>query len=696
MKTKLFDSLKLAFPRFLFGAVGIGCCLGPIVLLNASGSASLGLTAVLVVLLLLCYAVVFFLCLRAKWDALKWLALETSLALGFMIIGLLINEMTGIFIALKAYLVIVYAFVGFLIAELIKPKPHLKVLDEFKRKQTANPIKPAIEGERSEEYSSAELIRQNDQLAKEIAALSSRLEESQRTLAEYEREQRRLLRAQTENQQLEGKFDNLRNQLETSETQLRESMGRIQEVVDFSATLQSEIARLKQQLAEREDAIETLQSAAQHAAKIQTESQELCFENQRLQEELKNHRIQLNASEIRLQESARRNQQVLDRCEHLEAEVVDLKRQLENSQSKAREIESARQQLANVESPEMIYREQQQYLEALIVDLERQLSEGKYQVQVLDDTRQRLRETDRVCQELAEENHRLGEEVSLWRERLAVSEESQRQVSILRRQLDELQTERLINGNRQAQEEFAPGGEPIAVSRLVSDSDGTRVIETTARADLLLDPVTSSAAEVHERMSSEIAIWETNSLNNRLQETRGDQSRFRSGDLPAAIDLEKEEEASWVVWTSVKRKWRVGAVAATIVVIAGAVATGVLGTKFSAPKGAAVSPKTSFRGYSAPKEVAVAPETKFQDSIVEAVSKPQKKPAPRLRGTFETVRPTQVYSGPSENSALIADIGMGMKLNVVDSSYGWLEIRSKHGRPPGFVRQEATVRIAQN
>jgi hypothetical protein len=34
-----------------------------------------------------------------------------------------------------------------------------------------------------------------------------------------------------------------------------------------------------------------------------------------------------------------------------------------------------------------------------------------------------------------------------------------------------------------------------------------------------------------------------------------------------------------------------------------------------------------------------------------------------------------------------------MKINVVDSREGWLEIRSKHGRPPGFVRQAAAVRI---
>jgi len=44
---------------------------------------------------------------------------------------------------------------------------------------------------------------------------------------------------------------------------------------------------------------------------------------------------------------------------------------------------------------------------------------------------------------------------------------------------------------------------------------------------------------------------------------------------------------------------------------------------------------------------------------------------------------------------VVGNIGPGTKLNVVDSSDGWLEIRSKHGRPPGFVRQDAAVRIGQ-
>jgi hypothetical protein len=64
----------------------------------------------------------------------------------------------------------------------------------------------------------------------------------------------------------------------------------------------------------------------------------------------------------------------------------------------------------------------------------------------------------------------------------------------------------------------------------------------------------------------------------------------------------------------------------------------------------------------------------------------------RLRGTFKIIHPTEVYNGPSENSALIASIEPGMEIDVVDSRGGWLEIRSKHDGP-GFVRQEAAVKI---
>jgi hypothetical protein len=186
-----------------------------------------------------------------------------------------------------------------------------------------------------------------------------------------------------------------------------------------------------------------------------------------------------------------------------------------------------------------------------------------------------------------------------------------------------------------------------------------------------------------DEMSSAAAISKTKPLNDGSNETRGEQTYPSSGDAAAGIQVAKEEESTWVVWTSLKQKWRFRAVPAmVIVVIAGAAAMGLLGTPFSTSKEVAVAPATSSDEYAA--------------EPVEMVSKPQPKPAPRVRGTFETVRATQVYGGPSENSPLIASIGSGMKLNVVNLSNGWLEIRSKHGRPPGFIRQEAAVRVGQN
>ena len=79
-----------------------------------------------------------------------------------------------------------------------------------------------------------------------------------------------------------------------------------------------------------------------------------------------------------------------------------------------------------------------------------------------------------------------------------------------------------------------------------------------------------------------------------------------------------------------------------------------------------------------------------------AVAKPAAQPAPRVRGAFQTIRPTRVYSEPNEDSDHIADIGKGTRVNVVNSQNGWLEIHSKHGRPPGFIRRDAAERVTSN
>ena len=86
------------------------------------------------------------------------------------------------------------------------------------------------------------------------------------------------------------------------------------------------------------------------------------------------------------------------------------------------------------------------------------------------------------------------------------------------------------------------------------------------------------------------------------------------------------------------------------------------------------------------------------DDVKAAVRHTSKEPAaktPRPQSTFGAhtiVRSTPVYSEPSEESALITRLDPGTQVNVVAASRGWYEIRSRSGRPPGFIRQDGASR----
>jgi hypothetical protein len=57
-------------------------------------------------------------------------------------------------------------------------------------------------------------------------------------------------------------------------------------------------------------------------------------------------------------------------------------------------------------------------------------------------------------------------------------------------------------------------------------------------------------------------------------------------------------------------------------------------------------------------------------------------------GVYETTRATSVYEDPSSTSRVISKIASGTRINVVSSTGGWLEVRSKRGNPPGYVRSD--------
>ena len=65
-------------------------------------------------------------------------------------------------------------------------------------------------------------------------------------------------------------------------------------------------------------------------------------------------------------------------------------------------------------------------------------------------------------------------------------------------------------------------------------------------------------------------------------------------------------------------------------------------------------------------------------------------------GVYETIQATSVYDNPSSAGRVITQIGKGTKINVVSSVGDWLEVRSKHGNPPGYVRSDdARIMVAE-
>ena len=58
---------------------------------------------------------------------------------------------------------------------------------------------------------------------------------------------------------------------------------------------------------------------------------------------------------------------------------------------------------------------------------------------------------------------------------------------------------------------------------------------------------------------------------------------------------------------------------------------------------------------------------------------------------YQTVRSTSVFEEPSASSRKVGSIANGTKVRVVGSSDDWLEVRSKQGRPPGFIRRDDAV-----
>ncbi len=63
--------------------------------------------------------------------------------------------------------------------------------------------------------------------------------------------------------------------------------------------------------------------------------------------------------------------------------------------------------------------------------------------------------------------------------------------------------------------------------------------------------------------------------------------------------------------------------------------------------------------------------------------------------TYEAVRSTPIYEEPASSARVVAQLTKGTQVTVVSSGDGWLEIRSKHGKPPGFIRADDAMFVSR-
>jgi len=93
-----------------------------------------------------------------------------------------------------------------------------------------------------------------------------------------------------------------------------------------------------------------------------------------------------------------------------------------------------------------------------------------------------------------------------------------------------------------------------------------------------------------------------------------------------------------------------------------------------------------------PSEKAAPASSGRDKALASRAPAPQaSQPPPRrtdAAGTYEVLRDTALLEKPSSSSREVALVERGMIVNVVSSVGEWLEVHSKYGKPPGYIRRQ--------
>ena len=456
--------------------------------------------------------------------------------------------------------------------------------------------------------------------------------------------------------------------------------------------LQNQLQALSGKLASSQRTIEELEAARENNAVHPAETERLRLTNDQLQAQLNELRGRLAAGQTSQTQDSQEKHALL------QSEVAELRQELEVRQAKIRELEAAQQNIPNVAAIEAGHRQERQGLQERIAELERRLLADQDMLAEAQALRQRLAEAEESQKSLREEIRRQEEEIPRWQARIAEGEENRRRLTALQAPYDALLSKQaaLADRQRQLQEDLSAFARLMATpvdttqpanSPSGSPGQGTPNAAATASEAIPKQVVSANFATSNDRDAADPHALEPNAPQSAAPE-------------PAAATGRPEPKRA--------RSYGIFGIL-ILLAAAGAVGFQFLGSNSAqAPAAfetANVTETTSPTTSTTPeqqRDAAEAPAGKLalaKPAVNEGTeiiprARETAKPEPRVAGTFQVTRPSRVYAAPNEYSQSLGDIEPGVKVNVVDSRDGWLEIHSKHGRPPGFIRREVAARLS--
>jgi hypothetical protein len=495
------------------------------------------------------------------------------------------------------------------------------------------------------------------------------------------------------------------------------------ELVARNEKLLLEVSSLSKKLEASESRLEQLETLRAHLNSKESEITELRWDRERLQAELATAKTPLESNDPHSVEASSQK----------DAKIAVLKEQLEASQAKVRDLESAPVQPADAASGQKAFEELRRSLEVSTLQLQNALAAEQEKQKALEATQMQLSDMQQRHHELSEAHLRLREENSQHQQKL--TNQNQLQVErfvILRQRLEELRSKQAEVSERDhlIQEEIvsmsqlldlAPESPQQPASRNAIHYDRHNILELTGE-----ESADTAHGDIVERTPFGAPASEVHVLHNdSFDKTNGisaEPPHHHSTSLTAAIiaGTPVTSELSRSGLKKKKRRFGIFPAAMGVLVVGGVLAASFLGKDSeqdpsATPNPSGVSTAANMEsqpkpaetqrkdGDSIDKPIRVAPAIPLATPVESRIAKVSEKgttasvkPSSASWESYEIIQPTRVFSAPRADSQLIANIEPGTQVNVVDSRDGWLEIRSKHGRPPGFIQKTAAIRIGRN